>query len=759
MNRFLWHTILGLAAFLAAAPGARAQRNPHLGYVYPAGGSRGSDIEVTVGGQYLNGVSVVHVSGEGVQAKVSDYRRPLTRKEANELRQKLRELQKRLQAARKRAGNRGKGVGPNTIKRIAQDLGLEATNMKEIAELRKKISPQNQLNPQLSETVVLQIELATDARPGVRELRLKTASGVSNPIFFHVGQWPEYREKEPNDRAADSGIPERLPVIVNGQIMPGDVDRFRFSARKGEQLVAAASARELIPYLADAVPGWFQATMALYDADGAEVAYADDYRFHPDPVLYYEIPEDGSYVLEIKDAIYRGREDFVYRIALGELPFVTSVFPLGGQAGKQTTVDVTGWNLPVRKLTVKTEEGEPGIQPICVRRDEWISNHVPFAVDTLPECLEAEPNDGPQSAQRVEVPRIVNGRIERAGDWDVFRFEARAGDEIVAEVRARRLDSPLDSLLKLTDANGRVLTANDDHEDRGAGLTTHHADSQLYVTIPADGTYCLHLGDTQHQGGLAYGYRLRISPRRPGFDLRVVPSTINARGGTTVPITVYALRRDGFAEDIALELKDAPPGFALSGGWVPAGQDKVRLTLTVPSFPQKTPWNLCLEGRAVIEGRDVRRQAVPAEDMMQAFIYRHLVPSKDWIVAVSGRGRSGAGVRLLGETPVKIRAGGTARVRIAAPRGRFANQIRLELNEPPEGIAIQKVSADRDGVAIVLRAQDGKAKPGLKGNLIVNAFMERNVTPKGGKKVNRRRVQLGTLPAIPFEIVGDVARY
>ena len=50
-------------------------------------------------------------------------------------------------------------------------------------------------------------------------------------------------------------------------------------------------------------------------------------------MLYYEIPEDGEYVVEIKDSIYRGREDFVYRITLGELPFVTSIFPLGGPAG------------------------------------------------------------------------------------------------------------------------------------------------------------------------------------------------------------------------------------------------------------------------------------------------------------------------------------------------------------------------------------------------------------------------------------------
>ena len=127
-----------------------------------------------------------------------------------------------------------------------------------------------------------------------------------------------------------------LPVTVNGQIMPGGVDRYRFTAHKGQRLVVVVSARRLIPYLADAVPGWFQAAVAIYDADGNELAYADHYRFHPDPVLHCKIPKNGQYVLEIRDSLYRGREDFVYRIAVGELPFVTGIFPLGGQTGKQT---------------------------------------------------------------------------------------------------------------------------------------------------------------------------------------------------------------------------------------------------------------------------------------------------------------------------------------------------------------------------------------------------------------------------------------
>ena len=64
------------------------------------------------------------------------------------------------------------------------------------------------------------------------------------------------------------------------------------------------------------------------------MAYCDDYRFKPDPVIFFTVPQDGAYVANVTDAIYRGREDFVYRLTIGEMPFLTSIFPLGAKAGQ-----------------------------------------------------------------------------------------------------------------------------------------------------------------------------------------------------------------------------------------------------------------------------------------------------------------------------------------------------------------------------------------------------------------------------------------
>ena len=405
-----------------------------------------------------------------------------------------------------------------------------------------------------------------------------------------------------------------------------------------------------------------------------------------------------------------------------------AIFPLGGPAGAQTTVHLTGWNLPADTVTRDDRDVAPGIYPLTVRTDNYASPKVPFAVDTLPECFAQEGIHSQAAAQPVTLPVIVNGRIDKPGQWDVFRLEGRAGEEIVAEVIARRLDSPLDSVLRLTDDAGKQLAFNDDYEDKGAGLQTQYADSYLRVLLPAAGAYYLYLGDAQQQGGPDYAYRLRLSPPRPDFTLRAVPSSLSARGGMSVPLTIYALRRDGFSNAITLTLKDAPAGFKLSGNTVPASQDQVRISLTAPAQADAGVMELALEGRAQIGGEWVAHPAVPAEDMMQAFAYRHLVPSKQLEFCILDRPPLRIALQFVGPASVKIPSGGTAGVKVRTPGVAFTNNFRLELNAPPEGISIEGVSSVGTELQVLFHSDAAKIKPGAKGNLIVNV-MAKNQPP------------------------------
>jgi hypothetical protein len=523
--------------------------------------------------------------------------------------------------------------------------------------------------------------------------------------------------------------------------------------------VIEAHARSLIPYLADAVPGWFQATLALYDARGKEVAFADDYRFNPDPVLFYKITENGEYELEIRDSIYRGREDFVYRIAVSEQPFITQMFPLGGRAGIETVASIDGWNLSKKELTLDTEPNGSNIRKTAYSEDKYLSNSVTYAVDTLPECNETEANNTFEQSQLIELPQIINGRIAESGDVDMFRFEGHAGDKIVAEVYGRRLNSPLDSLLRLIDSSGNVLEWNDDHELKDhylfkdmTGIITHHADSYLLAELPEDGNYYVQLTDTQHHGGGAYGYRLRIAHAKGDFALRVTPSSISTRSGGTVPIWVHTLRKGGFDGEIKVVLKDAPAGFKIGGGRIPAGRDKVRITLTVPLNAPSEPIALQLEGRAHINGHTINRLAVPADDVMQAFLYRHLVPAQEFLVFIEKSRWGVPPVVLASNSPVRISAGGSTQVRLKTNRRANFEDVQLQLNEPPEGLTIYDVTIVPNGLTFQLKAD--KDAVHIADNLIVEAFREFVVKGKDGKLTNqKRRNSIGIFPAIPIEIV------
>ena len=111
----------------------------------------------------------------------------------------------------------------------------------------------------------------------------------------------------------------------------------------------------------------------------------------------------------------------------------------------------------------------------------------------------------------VTVPVVINGRIQKSGDEDYFIFKAEAGQKLLMEVDARRLDSPPDSVLALFDAAGKKLAANLDplptlatpnpanlnqtfadlvsQVDPRDALVTHVAHSRIVYTFAKAGDY------------------------------------------------------------------------------------------------------------------------------------------------------------------------------------------------------------------------------------------------------------------------------
>lgn len=764
---------------------AQSAGGAHLGALYPAGGQQGSTFQILASGQSLKGAQGVLISGQGVRASVKKTYRPFTKLKGDERREIARllathgearwaELYKQGQVKTQRpplkewigVKNLGLKKAPDERVVLPEHPLLDQLESKSFKDLlfvalclmdEKKRQP----NAQIAESALVEISIDKDALPGDRAFRIRTSSGLTNPMLFQVGSLPETREQEPNDPGDRfEGLPEEptwdTPVLLNGQILPGDVDRFRIRGRKGQKLTIEAHARALNPFLADAVPGWFQATVAVVDAKGNELAYEDDYRFNPDPVLFCEIPEDGEYELEIRDSIYRGREDFIYRVAVSERPFITQAFPLGGQEGVEISAAVSGWNMPESNLPLDTQPGSSRIRKTEFKRGDWVSNPLLYAVDALPEKDEREPNNKRKKAQELDLPLIMNGRIHGPGDIDHFRFKGKAGQEVVAEVTARRLLSPLDSVLRLMDSSGHVIGWNDDAEDkqgtlhRDMGCLTHPADSFLTAKLPDDGDYVVQVTDAQDEGGASYAYRLRISEPRPDYELFVVPSTLSVKPGQFAPVCVHALRREGLGEEIRLSLKDAPKGVSLQGGRIPAGQDRILMTLSAEK-PVDRPMALKIEGRAWVQGHEVLREAVPAEDLMQAFLYQHLVPSQDLLLNVFNT-KPGPAIQLADAIPVVIPKAGSVRVGVKTQFQKGLEGVELALKDPPKGISLLDVTVQSDGLTFSLKADERDVSAGLEGNLIVEAFADVAAKNQGKKAAQKKRTCVGVLPAIPFKI-------
>ncbi|WP_165233177.1 PPC domain-containing protein [Aquisphaera insulae] len=630
--QFLRPSSAGLVAAvvvcLAVAPSARSQPPaPLIDHVYPAGGARGSTFEVTVTGTNLQGATAVRIGGPDVATAVI-----------------------------------ASSVKPDTVRAA--------------------------------------VTLAPDAPLGVHDIRIATPGGVSNRYRFVVGDLPEVVETEPNNELAQAQNLAALPVVLNGHLIlngaDSDRDLYRFRATAGQNLVFRMQGRSLLPYIPDAVPGWLDGRLAVLDAAGNELAALDDYNLGPDPVLVFPVPRDGEYLIEVRDVLFRGRPAFVYRVAAGVLPHVDWFTPLGGRRGTETTVELHGVNLPASSLKLGTSDPAASFLSIAFNQKlpaaGSASNVLPFAIGADPEVFEAEPNNEPGKAQKVAIPVAINARIDHDGDQDFYRFTATKGQVVSIETQARRLGSPVDTMMYLTNAAGGELARNDEWVDPDPvqALQTHHADSRIVFTLPDAGDYVVRIKNLQPGGGETFAYRLLIGPPRPDFRLLVTPDNPRLTRGDTAILTVKALRLDWFGGEIALRASGLPAGFAASTAVIPAGQDTARLTITAPMTGAPSLVAPTVSGTGKVGPADVTRDAHGNENIMQAFSYRHDVPTEEIVAAVLEPHLLTLGT---GQPPDKILEapqGKEVPVVVRAERhGGAKGPVQITLDGPPAGITLK----------------------------------------------------------------------
>jgi len=419
---------------------------------------------------------------------------------------------------------------------------------------------------QVQNEVTLRVTVAPDAPLGPQEFRIATPRGISSIGMLVIGSEPEVLEKEGNNLLAEAGA-IRLPAAVEGRIQANeDVDHFKFQVNAGDQVVFSCTSSRLQDKIHDLSPGGGGAhsdpILVLLDETGRELATADDY-YGPDPLLAHRFDKAGTFVIQVRDVRYQGMAGWTYRMICTRNPFLTALYPMAGQRGQSVEVQPIGFNLGDMKQTrIDVPMVDPGSMDVQVKAGDIATNPMPFVVSDLPQTLETPDNDDVMKATPVPIPGGYNGRIEKEGDVDSFRFKGVKGQGYSFEVHARRYDSSLDSYLQILDAAGKPITNNDDAEGK---------DSRIDWTCPADAEYVVQIRDLHSRGGDSYVYNIAAAPGKSYFSLRCDDDKALIGPGSGYAMYVIASRRDGFTGDIQLTVENLPPGVTMTGDRVRAG--------------------------------------------------------------------------------------------------------------------------------------------------------------------------------------------
>jgi len=409
-------------------------------------------------------------------------------------------------------------------------------------------------------------KVEADCPLGLHDIRLRTATGISELRTFSVGALKEVAEAEPNDEFTR---PQKVEFgsVVNGVARSEDVDYYAFEVKKGERITAEVEGARLGIAL-------FDPYVAIMDAKRFELASSDDAALiWQDAFASVVAPEDGTYLVQVRESAYAGTDACLYRVHIGNFPRPTATVPAGGKFGATLEVRLIGDVLgekTVRVTLPAEQKREFGI----VAADEKGTAPYPnaFRLSPFGNVVEAEPNDDQNTANRFEASMALNGVIGKPEDVDHFVFAAKKGQNFNIRAWARRLRSPLDPVISIAKKGGGALAGNDD--------ANNSPDSNLRFTAPEDAEYVVSITDHLKKGGPDYFYRLEITSDVPLISLSVADeslqrgingSTVSVPKGNRQAVLINA-RRQGIGGPIKVGLEDLPAGTTAQADEMAANQ-------------------------------------------------------------------------------------------------------------------------------------------------------------------------------------------
>lgn len=448
------------------------------------------------------------------------------------------------------------------------------------------------------------LAIPNDVPNGHYDLCAVTATGISSVRSFVVGRLPEQSETAAND-ALDAAETVALGTVTNGRIeKAGDVDHFSFAAKRGQRVILECHAERIDSAL--------RAVLEVFDAAGRRLAVNRGF-FGIDPLITFDVPEDGVYRVRIFDLVYSGGADHVYRLSIDTGPHVVFSVPAFAQAGSSSRIKVFGWNLgpdsksaaesPYESVDVdiaaplKATTPSPfRLTPAQVETDGFAFHYpgsqapIRIGLSDLPVTNCSADNHSPATAQPISVPAEVSGQLIRNGELDWFQIEAQRGEVLWIEVFGERIGSPVDLEVSILDQNADREFARFRDQRRNIGgprFSSAHSDASGRWVAPSDGRYLVLvrsvIGDADNDPRRTY--RLSIRREETDFDIAVVPrrddpTAMNIPRGGRAIVDVVAFRRRGLTGTIRVSARDLPPGVQCPDVWLGPGVDRAPLAVS-----------------------------------------------------------------------------------------------------------------------------------------------------------------------------------
>ena len=414
----------------------------------------------------------------------------------------------------------------------------------------------------------LEVELAVDPQvpSGIYLLRVASPSGVSDAVAVGVDNLPQI-----------ALVPQlaALDVAMSGSLNGSTVVSTSLAGKQGQNVVVEVESRRL--------GGQLNPVIHVYDARHVQLAWSQP-QHHPldgDARTTLTLPADGTYTIELHDAVFRGADPGFFRLKVGQFHYADLAFPLAVRQGTAGTFAFASTNLPPDARGSATWSSPLGL-PLEYQPAPWPSG-VPLLSGSHPrviasnhaEIVEAAPADKPQEVSAAPV--AINGRIDSAGQQDRYRLAVTPGAQLRFDVLARRAGSPLDGVLSIQNEQGAELAGNDDRPGSN--------DPAVDFKVP-DGTQAVivALRDVAGRGGPDFVYRIDVEPAgQPDFSLSLPDERFNIPRDGAAVVRVRA-QRAGYNGPIKLEFTNLPPSVSTTLADIPAGASEALLTLAAPGL-------------------------------------------------------------------------------------------------------------------------------------------------------------------------------